>query len=165
MVCSVRKSRLTKWLGYLALLIAFKGQANTHLEIKVIVSVPPPCIVNNNRPIEVNFGDAVMTTRLDGNHYRTPIDYKLTCGGQKSNAMRLRLRGNNADFNNQLLATDKSGLGIALLNNGVSTQVNSLFNFTYPNLPVLEAVPVKQDGVALTAGKFTAAATLEVFYQ
>jgi len=165
MVCSVRKHWLTKWLGYIALMIAFKGQANTNIEIKVIVVVPPPCVINNNRPIEVNFGDAVMTTRLDGNNYRTPIAYTLACGGQKNNAMQLRLQGNGASFNNQLLATNKSGLGIELLSNGVGTPINSSLNFTYPNLPVLEAVPIKQDGVALVAGKFTAAATMEVFYQ
>ncbi|MBI3310209.1 MAG: fimbrial protein, partial [Serratia liquefaciens] len=39
------------------------------------------------------------------------------------------------------------------------------FNFTYPNLPVLRAVPVKTPGSTLTPGGFSAAATLQVDYQ
>ena len=65
-----------------------------------------------------------------------------------------------------MLRTSKSDLGVKLLLGGVLWPLNSAVNFTYPNLPVMEAVPVKNPGSStLTGGAFTAAATLVVALQ
>ncbi len=124
-----------------------------------------PCIINGGRPIEVDFGDEVMTTRIDGANYRRAVNYTLTCSGQSSNGLKLQVQGAASGFDGQLLRTSKDGLGIALLNGGRRWPVNQWLSFTYPAAPTPEAVPVKSASARLTAGEFTAGATMKVDYQ
>ncbi|HGM5270301.1 fimbrial protein [Serratia nevei] len=140
-------------------------QSATNIIVSVTVLTPLPCVFDGNKPIEVNFGDEVLTTRIDGSYYRKPVAYSLTCSGQGKNAMKLQIAGNGASFNGQLLQTNVNGLGIALLRNGTRIPLNSWQNFTYPTIPVLEAVPVRQAGVELPTGEFNASATLRADYQ
>lgn len=152
--------------GALAVVLAnVSAQAASTVTVSVTVLAPLPCTLNGSKPIEVNFGDEVMTTRIDGSSYRQPVDYGLSCNGPAKNAMRLQIAGGAAGFDGQLLKTSVNGLGIALLRDGVRMPLNSWQNFTYPNVPKLEAVPVKQSGVALPTGEFTASATLRADYQ
>jgi type 1 fimbria pilin len=132
--------------------------------VKVIVVVPLPCTINGDRPIEVEFGD-VITTRVDGSNYKMPVNYTLSCTGNSSNAMTLQVQGSGAAFDGTVLQTNTTGLGIELRQGDSKLAVNSLLNFTYPNKPELWAVPVKQSGVTLTGGEFTAGATMKVAYQ
>lgn len=150
-------------IGMLAAL-PLMSRADSTITVKVTVLAPPPCTINNDRPIEVIFGD-VMTTSVDGNNYRMPVNYTLLCTGGSHNAMKLQIQGNGAPFNNTLLQTDKTGLAIELQQEGSKLAVNNWVNFTYPNKPVLWAVPVKQSGVTLTGGEFSASATMKVDYQ
>ncbi|HGM6401959.1 TPA: fimbrial protein [Serratia marcescens] len=136
----------------------------TTVTVKVTVVVPPPCVINDDRPIDVEFGD-VMTTRVDGDNYKMPVNYTLSCNGDAPNAMKLQVKGNGAAFDATVLQTSKSGLGIELLQSGGKLVVNSWLNFTYPNKPELWAVPVKQAGEPLTGGEFSAGATMAVDYQ
>lgn len=155
-------------LGGLCILVA-PGLAGADspkvmVTVKVTVVAPPPCVINDDRPIEVDFGD-VLTTRVDGNNYRLPIDYTLTCTDASSNAMKLQIRGNGAAFNPAVLQTDQPALGIALQKDGSMLAVNDWLKFTYPDKPQLYAVPVKQAGAILKVGGFSAAATFTVDYQ
>ncbi|OKP49506.1 exotoxin [Serratia marcescens] len=144
---------------------ALPAQTATNLNVSVTVIAPLPCVINGSKPIDVDFGPDVMITRLDGNHYRTPIDYTLTCNELAKNAMRLQIAGAVAGFDSQLLQTDVNGLGIALLFDGVRLAPNTWQNFNYSALPTLEAVPMKQASATLRTGDFSAAATLRVDYQ
>ncbi|VTR20674.1 putative minor fimbrial subunit StfE [Serratia fonticola] len=65
--------------------------------VKVTVVAPLPCMINDDRPIEVEFGD-VMTTRVDGDNYKMPVNYTLSCTGPASNAMKLQVKGTGAAF-------------------------------------------------------------------
>ncbi|WAZ11796.1 fimbrial protein [Serratia marcescens] len=132
--------------------------------VKVTVVKPPPCTINDDRPIEVDFGD-VMTTRVDGNNYKMPVNYALSCSDTAPNAMKLQVNGNGASFDGTVLRTNKTGLGIELRQGDNKLAVNSWLNFTYPQKPELWAVPVKQSGTTLTGGEFTAGATMKVAYQ
>ncbi|WP_411750828.1 fimbrial protein [Serratia marcescens] len=132
--------------------------------VKVTVVAPPPCVINDDRPVEVEFGD-VMTTRVNGDNYKMPVNYTLSCTGGTSNAMKLQVKGNGAVFDATVLQTDKTGLGIELRQGDSKLAVNSWLNFTYPNKPELWAVPVKQAGTTLTGGEFSAGATMAVDYQ
>ncbi|MDF9719697.1 fimbrial protein [Serratia marcescens] len=134
------------------------------ITVKVTVVMPPPCVINDNRVIAVEFGD-VMTTRVDGENYRKPIVYTLDCKGAPSNAVKLQVQGNSTSFDGTVLRSDKVGLGIKLLQGDNKLPINTWLNFTYPNQPELWAVPVKQNGMALTGGEFTASATMKVDYQ
>ncbi|HGM6909401.1 TPA: fimbrial protein [Serratia marcescens] len=139
--------------------------AATTVTVSVTVLAPLPCVINGGKPIEVDFGSEVLTTRIDGSNYLTPINYSLSCTGPARNSMKLQIAGNGAGFNGQLLQTSVNGLGIALLRGDARIPLNSWQNFTYPNVPELKAVPIKQAGVQLPTGEFTASATLRADYQ
>ncbi|HID9557735.1 fimbrial protein [Serratia ureilytica] len=151
--------------GAFCLLAAGVAQAATTVSVKVTVLAPLPCKLNDDQPIEVNFGDEVMTTRIDGENYLTPVNYKLTCDKPEKNDMRLLLAGTGAGFDDKVLQTSVDGLGIAFLNNGSRIALNSWQKFTLSDIPTLAAVPVKQANAALPTGEFTASATLRVDYQ
>lgn len=150
-------------VGLLAALPMLALAADT-ITVKVTVVAPPPCVINDDRPIEVEFGD-VMTTRVDGDNYKMPVNYTLSCTGGTSNAMKLQVKGTGAAFDATVLQTNKSGLGIELRQGDSKLAVNDWLNFTYPNTPELWAVPVKQSGATLTGGEFSAGATMAVDYQ
>lgn len=147
------------------LLISLPLLAVTTLTVKVTIVAPPPCVINDNSLIEVNFGNDVMTTRVDGSYKKMPVVYNVVCKNAPNNAMKIQVAGNGAGFDSEVLQTNKNDLGIALISNGNRLPVNSWLNFTYPNTPRLEAVPVKQPGATLTGGAFSAGATMKVEYQ
>jgi type 1 fimbria pilin len=155
-------STLVGMLAALPMLV-WAGPTAT-VTVTVTVVAPPPCVINGNRPIDVEFGD-VMTTRVDGNNYKMPINYTLSCTGSSSNAMKLQVNGAGAAFNATVLRTNKTGLGIELLQGDTKLAVNRWLMFSYPNAPALWAVPVKQAGVTLAGGEFSAGATMAVDYQ
>lgn len=120
------------------------------VNIRGTVILPPPCTINNNQTIWVDFGDEVMTTRIDGVNYKQTIAYSLSCDIQKSNDLKMRIQGGTAGFGTGLLSTNKGDLGIALYYGTQRLNINTWFNYTYPNQPVLYAVPVKRSGATLT---------------
>jgi type 1 fimbria pilin len=82
--------------------------------------------------------------------------------------MKLQVRGTGADFDAKVLKTTQPGLGVQLQEKDRSKiSINTWRNFDYVGStgPELWAVPVKQSGMTLTGGEFTAAATMEVAYQ
>ncbi|EPB6045034.1 fimbrial protein, partial [Serratia marcescens] len=57
------------WLGCGVAALLLPGllvQAATTIKVTVTIVAQPPCVINNNNLIEVNFGNDVMTTRIDG---------------------------------------------------------------------------------------------------
>lgn len=163
-ITRVRNRQRIGCLSALLITVPLMLQAATTVTVKVTVVAPPPCVINGDRPIEVNFGE-VMTTRVDGNNYRTAVGYTLSCNGQSKNAMKLQVQGTGAAFDSTALKTNKTALGIQLQQGSSKLALNSWLNFTYPNKPELWAVPVKQSGTTLSGGEFTAGATLKVAYQ
>ncbi|MGQ8776655.1 fimbrial protein [Serratia sp. NA_112.1] len=136
--------------------------ATSTVTIKVKV-VQKPCTINAGKPIEVDFGE-VMTTQVDGNNYRTRVNYTLKCNS--SPWVKLQVKGTGAAFDTKLLQTTKAGLGIQMQLGSNLLPVNSWRNF-YGGFkePDLWVVPVKQSGVTLSGGEFTAGATMLVDYQ
>ncbi|WP_421671713.1 fimbrial protein [Rahnella sp. EDr1-12] len=126
---------------------------------------PPPCTINGGSPINVDFGNEVMTTRVDGKNYIKDVNYSLQCSGATSKTLRLQIKGTGASFDSTKLATDKADLAIALTANGSALQVNKWLNYNDPSKPALKAVPVKKDGATLTGGAFRATATMMIDYQ
>ncbi|MBC3219748.1 fimbrial protein [Serratia fonticola] len=138
--------------------------ATATVTVKITLTAPP-CEINDNNLIEVNFGNDVMTTRIDGEYKRRPIAYTLKCQGGASNAVRMRVDGLGAAFDGEVLKTNKTDFGIELLSNGKRLPINGWLNFSYPNPPTLEAVPVKRSGAKLSGGAFSAGATMKVEYR
>nr|WP_314526531.1 fimbrial protein [uncultured Pseudomonas sp.] len=140
-------------------------QAETSLTIRAVIIAPPPCVINSGATLDVPFGNDLQTSRVDGVNYRRGVPYTVTCNSPVSNAMKLELKGTAAAFDNRVLVTRKPDLGVKLFVNGADWPLNTPVNFTHPNFPVVQAVPVKRAGSTLTGGAFDAAATLVVDYQ
>lgn len=126
---------------------------------------PPPCVINNSGTITVDFGDDILTSRVDGAQYIKPVTYTLNCTGAVSNALKMTIKGDGAGFDTTVLKTSNSSLGIKLVRNSQLLTLNSPFTFSYPTIPVLQAVPVKQTGATLSTGYFYGTATMVVEYQ
>lgn len=139
--------------------------ASTTVSVAVTIVAPPPCVINKNNLIEVNFGNDVMTTRIDGSYKKQPVVYSAGCINALNNAMKMQIQGTGASFDSDVLKTNRDDLGVALLRNGNRQPINAWVNFTYPVLPTFEAVPVKRAGATLSGGAFSAGATMMVEYQ
>lgn len=139
--------------------------AETSLTIRAVIIAPPPCVINSGSTLDVPFGNDLLTSRVDGVNYRRGVPYTVTCDSPFSNALTLELRGTGAAFDSTVLMTRKADLGVKLFVNGADWPLNRTVNFTYPNFPVVQAVPVKRAGSTLTGGAFDATATLVVDYQ
>ena len=135
----------------------------TYVTIRGNVIAPPPC-VNNGNTILVDFGE-VMSTRIDGQRYKQPVNYTAECTKMPTNAMTLAITGNTAGFDAGLLQTEIAGLGVRMLYQGRQLNPGEKVKFTYPVFPALEAVPVRDMTAVLTGGDFSAVATLELDYQ
>lgn len=140
------------------------GTSSATLTVEVTV-VAEPCTINNGNPITVDFGDSVLTTKVDGSNYVKPVDYTLDCADATSDDLKMTISGTGAGFDGTVLQASQTDLGIRLLNNGTAMPLNQPLNFSRGTSPVLQAVPVKAPGSKLTAGTFTAVATLAVEYQ
>ena len=146
--------------------VASQGvQAETGLTIRAVIIAPPPCVINGGSTLDVPFGNDLLTSRVDGVNYRREVPYTVTCTSPFSNALTLELKGTAAAFDSGVLMTRTADLGVKLFVNGADWPLNTAVNFTYPNFPVVQAVPVKRAGSVLTGGAFDAAATLVVDYQ
>ena len=149
-------------LGCLLSICCQVALGDVSVSIKGVVLMPPPCVVNAGGTLNVPFGAGLLTTRINGVNYRKSVPYTVTCGPQPTHFMTLKLTGTGAGFDGSSLRTSKSDLAIRLLVGGVAWPLNTTVNFTYPNLPAVEAVLVKKAGSTLTGGTFSAAATLVV---
>lgn len=138
--------------------------ATSNLTISGNILLPPPCVINGDQTITVDFTNEVMTTRVDGINYRQPVPYTLECSAGNTNALKMQIQGMDAGFAGAL-QTSKGDLGIALSSDSQVMPVNSWLNFTLPDQPKLFATLVKRPGSTLTAGYFTSAATMVVDYQ
>ncbi|MBH3084211.1 fimbrial protein [Serratia marcescens] len=151
---------------FTAMLWGGNGNAATTATVKVTIMAPLPCVLNEDKQIDVDFGNEIMTSRIDGDAYRKKIDYSLKCDGQAKNAMKLQIKGDGAVYDGTVLRTSRDGLGIAFEQQpGKKLPINSWMNFNYPDLIELYAVPVKKSGADLKTGEFTASAMLRVYYQ
>ncbi|CNK52624.1 exported pilin protein [Yersinia frederiksenii] len=133
--------------------------------VSVNIFAAPPCVINSNNNINVDFGDDLLTSNIDGIQYMKPVTYTLDCTAAATNALKMSIKGNGASFDTAVLRTSNANLGIKLMRSGQELPLNSEFNFTYPAVPVLQAVPVKQINSTLSTGYFSGTATLVVEYQ
>lgn len=143
----------------------FSGSVN--VTIKGIIVAPPPCTINNNQTIDVDFGDAVDINKVDGKNYRQDVSYTLECSGASSNSMTLSIVGTAIEGFDDGAALDAGhgGLGIELEHEGNKVVIGKAINFTWPDYPMLKAVPVKKPGTTLDSGAFSVGATMIVSWQ
>ena len=139
----------------------FSGYLNVKIKGEVIAK---PCSINNGQAIEIDFGD-VMTTRIQDEFYKQPIDYTVSCTSGVQPKLNIFVDGVSASFNQNLLKTSIDDLAVLFKagTNDFPLKSKRVFNFTSP--PELAVVLVKKSGADLPAKRFTANATLKVEYQ
>lgn len=125
----------------------------------------PECIVNGNNAVLVDFGDNVVTRKIDGVNYEEEMKVTLSCNSYVKEDMTLTIRAADASFGTGLVGTDVEGLGIQLKAAGQNISVGAPISFVYPTVPKLSAVLVAQDNTALTSRPFTGTGTLVIHYQ
>lgn len=167
---SCRYSWRALYVALYATLLALGATAHPAMAASYSISVTviltaPPCEINHNNLIEVDFGNDVLTTLVDGSYKRMPVLYTVQCPPEGSSAMGIRIVGTGAAFNHDVLTTNITDFGIALSSNGTSMPINSTKDFTYPALPEVYAVPVKRPGATLSGGVFSAGAIMMVEYR
>ncbi|MDK2376503.1 fimbrial protein [Serratia fonticola] len=154
-------------IGLLGGATTVQAEGDVDMTFRGTLIEPPPCTINDDNRVDVNFGERVGINRVDGVSYRQVLNYQISCQntGSGSWALTLSLSGAAAGFDNQALLTNKENLGIRLYQNDKPFTPGSTLDIDLTNPPRLEAVPVKSEGATLTEGTFEAWATLRADYQ
>ena len=127
---------------------------------------PPPCVINEGGAVDVDFGERVGVNKVDGNNYRQPIDYRISCDPNAGRwSLLLTLRGTATAFDRAAVQTGKADLGIRVYQDDKPFTLGEMLTIDASAPPRLEAVPVKRPGATLTEGGFEATATLLAIYQ
>ncbi|WP_448651174.1 fimbrial protein [Pseudomonas fluorescens] len=98
---------------------------------------PSTCTINNNNPIEINFGDVhqraigtdALTTSIKTNRRLT---YSCPDGGINT-PITITYKGTPTSFNSQLLTMTNPDVGTALVRAGTAVQVNGSFRTQITN--------------------------------
>nr|SAY43906.1 Uncharacterised protein [Serratia marcescens] len=142
------------------------AEKTADMQFRGTLIAPPPCTLNDDGIIDVDFGDRVGINKVDGVNYRQTIGYRIRCEpGIGKWDMLLSLTGTAATFDEAAVQTNRRSLGIRIYQNAQPFKVGSALPVDPAKPPVLEAVPIGKPGEALTEGAFEAAATLRADYQ
>lgn len=163
--CCVVKPDIIAVLPLLAAFFSTQSLADAIMTFSGGLIDTPDCTINDNRTIDVDFGDNIITRQVDGVSFRAPVVFTLSCVNLPGNGLQLSIRGSGADFGSGLISTDKAGLAIQLWREGDKISNNAMVHFSYPDIPALWATPVARDNATLTAGAFSGAASLVLRYQ
>ncbi|EOW6742857.1 TPA: fimbrial protein [Cronobacter dublinensis] len=147
--------------------LAALAEDNTAIITVTVTVNAAPCEINNNQLIDVDFGDSVITTDVAKGTVEKTVNYTLDCANADQNkTLAMRISGAGADFDNKVLKTSISELGVKMKADGADYPLNS--NLTLASAtskPALTALLVQQPGARLPTGGFTAGATMTVDYQ
>lgn len=140
------------------------GSASANFNVKVTI-VQNTCVVNNNQPIDVDFGEMLISD-IDGVKFEEDIPYTLQCDGADSTqGVKLSFQGTGAGFNSSLLKASEPALGLRFKQNNTVFALNDEVSFTYGSKPSLSVVPVLSSPTGVSSGESTATATFNVEYQ
>lgn len=155
-------------LSFLGLFMSSAYAAQTTAVVNVTVTIlSPPCVINNNQMIDIDFGSSIAITDVSSGTYKKPINYTLECnGGDPSPPLKMRITGNPAEYNADALQTSLDNLAIAFQANNSAYALNTDLNFASVDAkPQLNAILTQRAGARLNTGAFTAGATMTVSYQ
>jgi type 1 fimbria pilin len=118
------------------------------------------CQVNADKPVNVEFGDEVITDLIDGDHYEQDVPAAITCSDDYDGSLDFQIKGTAIDFDSATLVTSVTDLGVKLMMNDAPMEINKSYTVTAQTPIAIKAVPVKAVGATLPGGEFTATATL-----
>jgi len=129
----------------------------------------PPCVISNDNIIQINFGDAMRVSDVNGVNSRSQLIYTVRCEATAPFGKTLNLRLDTTtpaifDPTKSSIQTTLEGLAIQIYQDNQPMVLGKpvLINLTSP--PVLEAVPIKDPNIKLRGGAFEAAGTLVAEY-
>lgn len=160
--------RYIPWLLMSPVLLVNNASAETvrsqvAVNVSVTVTEAASCQLNDNRAIEIAFGDMPIN-RIDGHDYqKRSLGYGLSCN--KPIPLRLEITGSAASDNGQQLKTSIAGLNMKFFANGNSLSLNSSLKFNYPFNPELEVVPIISPGGVSRSGMFSTTAIIKISYE
>lgn len=122
------------------------------------------CKIGDDNPIDIDFGDEVVTDLIDGEHYLHAVPLQITCNEDYNGDLNFSVIGTPSSFENSALVTDVAGLGIRFLDASTNTpiELNKAYRYKNNNNVDLTVVPVKEASTSLPGGAFTASAQLLV---
>lgn len=162
------KRKVIKVLGLSFLFLSMHSIAATeNLNFTVKVDIyERVCEINDNQPINVDFGDMLIKD-VDGINYERPVEYTLDCEDGNTNPnLKLRFENNaGAPFDSTLLNTSDRNVGILIKANGNKLPLGEWVSFSYNSYPALTATPVPSTVGGIDDGRLTAIALLTVEYE
>lgn len=150
-----------------AALLSSSLPAAENMQLHGTLIEPQPCSINDGENIDIDFGDRLGISKIDGINYLQSVNYTVTCEpGAGAGDMTLTVSGTATSFDKAAVQTNKQQLGLRLLLSGKPFILGAPVSVDPKRLPVLEVVPVQRPGSeALTEGAFEATATLQTDYQ
>lgn len=128
----------------------------------------PDCTINNNNQIDVDFGEDVIISRIDGvNYKRTPIPFDLVCFSLAKQGLTIAIDGAPSPLNPQVIDTSVEGLGIQVfLDPALPLYRGTVISFNYGDSFLnFSAAPIVLGGATLSAQPFTGTGTVVLGYQ
>ena len=165
-----RRDVMKLYAGTLVLLVSATlsapGMAADNMKFSGTLIEPPPCTINNDGQVDVDFGSRVGAKKVDGVNYLQVINYQIKCDPSVSTRdMTLEIIGAPADYDAAAVTSNVTDLAIQIKQNDVPFELNKPIPIRLNSPPILSAVPVKRVGATLIEGPFEATATLRAVYQ
>lgn len=122
------------------------------------------CKIGDEKPIDIDFGEEVVTDLIDGEHYLHAVPLQVTCSQDYSGDLNFSVVGTVSSFEPSALVTNVAGLGIQFLDASSNTPIELNKAYSHKNNDSLDinVVPVKEASTSLPGGAFTASAQLLV---
>jgi type 1 fimbria pilin len=136
--------------------------SNINVSVEILA---PSCTINNGDIIEVDFGDELLSTRLDGINYSKDITANFQCNSATPEEIYLKIEGDEWVKDGHFLKTSKVDLAIQFRVNSTHQPINKRITID-PSKPfTLQVAPIFIGEKRLSAGSFTATGTLAIYYQ
>lgn len=156
---------------YSIILPAFAGEVDVVFSGTVIT--PPSCMVNGGETIDIDFGDRVVASEIDGNNYMQNLPYQVSCNTNNTSYFDLKLSINSSQvssFDDAAVMTTLSQNDFALkfiISGHEGYNINESIAIIPSSLPIISVVPIKRPGVGnnLTGGNFESFVTLRAEYE
>lgn len=159
-----RSQPLALVLSTLLVILPRLGQGQENIQFHGRLIAPACTVSDQGQRLEVEFKEQIAVSKIDGERYRQQVPYQVDCEGLGGTGlvwrMKLTFKGTPANFNPKVLKTSVPGLGIKLRLGNQDLVIDEPRTVNLADLPILEAVPVKQQGAKLPSSLFTASASL-----
>lgn len=154
--------------GLLCLLLGGAQASTTNFKGNLVGN--PLCVVNDNQPITVEFGDILTkdVQKIIAIQYERDVPYTLECDdASDSDTIVLSINGNPFWYSpTAAIVTSKAELGLVFYVNGEFAYLNTDYPFSYNNEPTITVRPWGSPSLRDNeSGDFSAVASLTMGYQ